>query len=169
MNWVVHICVARRWGLAAAVHPQTVYLSQWPLCSSAQPTPVCSAAAVTPAGDLIGLSGCHGVDFLPLRSCPMTGGLGLKREEAAATANFSGSCSSEKPEARSRGLRTTAGLHQSGERKWAGVGGVGCWPLGPRGESPQRPGCTRRGNLPGFVITHTRHDQGRWCDGRKGR
>lgn len=35
----------------------------------------------------------------------MTGGLGLKREEAAATANFSVSCSSEKPEARGRGLR----------------------------------------------------------------
>lgn len=34
----------------------------------------------------------------------MTGSLGLKREEAAATADFSVSCSSEKPEARGRGL-----------------------------------------------------------------
>lgn len=47
-----------------------------------------SVAAVTSAGDLIGLSGCHGVDFLPPRSCPMTGDLGLKREEAVATAIF---------------------------------------------------------------------------------
>lgn len=34
----------------------------------------------------------------------MTGGLGLKREEAAAAANFRGSCSSDKQEARGRGL-----------------------------------------------------------------
>jgi hypothetical protein len=65
-----------------------------PMCVSAVATRLfrtffpAAVAAVTSAGDLIGLSGCHGVDFLPPRGCPMTGGLGLKREEAAATAIF---------------------------------------------------------------------------------
>lgn len=58
----------------------------------------------------------------------MTGGLGLKREEAAATANFSGSCSIEKPEARSRGLRTKV-PSRSHSRGYTEVGreGAGGW------------------------------------------
>lgn len=59
----------------------------------------------------------------------MTGGLGLKREEAAATANFSGSCSSEKQEVRGRGLwtalRPQPGL--PGTEGEEGRGGGGGW------------------------------------------
>lgn len=44
----------------------------------------------------------------------MTGGLGLKREEAAATANFSGSCSSCDP---GWGLLRPLGLGSGPERR----------------------------------------------------
>lgn len=53
----------------------------------------------------------------------MSGGLGLKREEAAATANFRGSCSSEKQEARGRGLWTE--LPSRGRGRSEGMGWTG--------------------------------------------
>lgn len=47
----------------------------------------------------------------------MTGDLGLKREEAAATANFSGSCSSLKRRSkRTRSLAGAVSLGQSRQR-----------------------------------------------------
>lgn len=98
----------------------------------------------------------------------MTGGLGLKREEAVATANFSGSYSSEKPEARGRGLRTTVPSHSRGAVRRGEEGGWECSPVEARGVSPKRSARTRRRNLPEFVITHTRHDQSGGGTGKKG-
>lgn len=53
----------------------------------------------------------------------MSGGLGLKREDAVATANFRGSCSSEKQEARGRGLWTA--LPSRARGRGEGRGGRG--------------------------------------------
>ena len=70
-----------------AVHCEPMYVSAVATLLLCTFLPA-AVVAVTSAGDLIGLSGCHGVDFLPPRSCPMTGGPGLKREEAATAAIF---------------------------------------------------------------------------------
>lgn len=102
----------------------------------------------------------------------MTGGLGLKREEAAAAANFSGSCSSKKQEARGRGLQTELrsqpGLPgREGEERGEVWKDDHSKPEDASEEFETRSGITHKQsaraegeNRPEFVIIHIRYYQG---------
>lgn len=139
MNWVVHICVVRRWGLTAADHPPDCVpelVASLLLCPAHSRLQRCCGHASRWFDRLVGLPWCW---LLASEELPNDWKSGIKAGRGSGHGGFQRQL--QQRETRSQRTRSLgrAPLPQPGSSEGGDEGGRWeCWPLDSRGIIPRR-------------------------------